>query len=274
MASGSPFPGMDPYLEMSWPDVHTQLITLTQSLLNIALPPDLVARVEEEIAVEAVADDPERPMVRRRLGPDVRVFETIEQFGAPAGLAASDGAIALAPFRLALLDDPITERHVLIIDLHGGERVVTVIEFISPANKTVNGADLFIRKRDALLDGGVNVVEVDLVRAGGWRRLLGPHVCPAEAITTYRAVMRLPGGDVFLHPMSLRAPLPTIKVPLRPNEGPAGLSLQMLIDRAYENGRYARTIDYRKPCEPALEADDASWADQLLKAAGMRPHAD
>jgi hypothetical protein len=261
---------MDPYLEMSWRDVHTQLIALTQARLNLALPQDLVARVEEEIAVEVEADDLELPMVRRRVGPDVRVFETIEEFSAQAGSTASDGAIALAPFRLELLDEPITERHVRIIDTHGGERVVTVIEFISPANKTSRGADLFIRKRNALLDGGVNVVEVDLVRGGGWRRLLGPHVCPAEAITAFRAVMRLPSGDVFLHPMSLRAPLPSIRVPLRPNERPAELSLQLLIEQAYENGRYARTIDYRKPCEPALDTPDATWADELLKAAGRR----
>ena len=267
MASLSPFPGMDPYLEMSWGDVHTQLITGTQTLLNLALPQDLVARVEEEIAVESDADDPDRPMARRRLGPDARVFETIEEFGAQAGSTTSAGAIALAPFRLALLDEPITERHIRIIDLHGGERVVTVIEFISPANKTISGANLFVRKRDALLDGGVNVVEVDLVRAGA---LLGPYVCPAEAIATFRAVMRLPGGDVFLHPMSLRAPLPSIRIPLRLNEQPAELSLQLLIEQAYENGRYARTIDYRKPCEPALEDDDAAWADNLLKAVGRR----
>ncbi len=34
----SPFPGMDPYLEEHWGDVHHNLITFAQGLLNDNLP--------------------------------------------------------------------------------------------------------------------------------------------------------------------------------------------------------------------------------------------
>jgi hypothetical protein len=43
-----------------------------------------------------------------------------------------------------------------------------------------------------------------------------------------------------------------------------------LLDRAYDNGRYARRIDYRKDVEPPLDAEDAAWADQLLHTAQKR----
>ncbi len=236
----SPFPGMDPYLERHWLDVHASLIISARNALNQRLPDDLIARAEERVAVEAGPDDITGG-ARRRIGPDV------------------------------LLDDPIIERFIEIIDIAGGERIVTVIEFVSPTNKA-DGLQDFVNKRNELLAGGVNFVEIDLVRAGDWRRLLRPHGCPAGAIAPYRAVFRLPSASAtgYIHPFSLREPLPVIKIPLRVNEKPCELPLQPLIDDAYRDSRYDRTLDYSRPCEPALEPDDAVWADELLRAAGQR----
>jgi hypothetical protein len=45
-----PFPGMDPYLERHWGDVHSDLIAQTRTTLNGELPPDLIARTEERVA--------------------------------------------------------------------------------------------------------------------------------------------------------------------------------------------------------------------------------
>lgn len=43
----SPFPGMDPYLERYWRDVHTSFLVYARNQLNTRLPDDLQARVEE-----------------------------------------------------------------------------------------------------------------------------------------------------------------------------------------------------------------------------------
>jgi hypothetical protein len=48
------------------------------------------------------------------------------------------------------------------------------------------------------------------------------------------------------------------------------LELQPLLDRAYDNGRYARRIDYHRDLEPPLDAQDAAWADQMLRAGQRR----
>jgi hypothetical protein len=55
----SPFPGMDPYLEQHWGDVHHNLITFAQGMLNEHLPRDLRARVQERVLVELPAEDRE-----------------------------------------------------------------------------------------------------------------------------------------------------------------------------------------------------------------------
>src|SRR5439155_5717244 len=65
----SPFPGMDPYLERSWGDVHQALIIYAREQLQPRLPGDLRARVEERVFV-ASADEPRKDMY-----PDVRVIE-------------------------------------------------------------------------------------------------------------------------------------------------------------------------------------------------------
>jgi hypothetical protein len=48
----SPFPGMDPYLEQHWGDVHASLIVYMRDQINEQLPADLQARVEESIMVD------------------------------------------------------------------------------------------------------------------------------------------------------------------------------------------------------------------------------
>ena len=47
----NPFPGMNPYLQESWSDVHTRLISYISDALAEELPPDLSARAEERINV-------------------------------------------------------------------------------------------------------------------------------------------------------------------------------------------------------------------------------
>lgn len=258
----SPFPGMDPYLEQHWPDVHSKLVTYLADVLNQQLPEPLVARTEERITVESDQDEPDR------LTPDVRVLEAMER---PNGAAQPSGVALAAPYRLVALIEPVTERYIEIVET-SGNRLITVIEVLSPANKRGKGLEAFREKREKLVDGNVHFVEIDLIRQGDWRALLRPHKCIKQALTTYRATVRLvtdPIG-VYLYPISLRGGLPRLPIPLRPGDSTVEIDLQSLVETAYRNGRYATTLDYRQPCDPPLEGDDAAWADELLKAAGKR----
>ena len=88
----SPFPGMDPYLEPHWLDVHTKLVTYAADELNSRLPQDLIASTEERVAVESEGGE------ERLVGPDVRVSEP--PASATALADATAGAVGVAPYRL------------------------------------------------------------------------------------------------------------------------------------------------------------------------------
>src|SRR5687768_7510685 len=154
----NPFPGMNPYLEEHWPDVHTALIAAIREELAERLPEDLVPRAEERIVI---SEDGQRRAYRA----DVAVTEA-----SPGGLppawrpdsAAAGGAAVVEPVLIHL--EPEMERWVEIHDLQG--RLVTVIEVLSPANKQEEGQAHYFRKRRDFLVGGANVVEIDLLRGG------------------------------------------------------------------------------------------------------------
>jgi hypothetical protein len=257
----SPFPGMDPYLESHWLDVHATLSVEARQALNRILPDGLIARVEERIAIES-ADDFVRPA-----GPDVRVFSNVPgpQEAQPESVAVID-----APYRLFVDPDPITERFVRILDRGG--KLITVVEFVSPWNKREPGLEDYRRKRSELLAGGVHVVEIDLVRSGNWRALMRPARCDARALSIYRAIVRTGGqsGEGYLFPIPLRETVPDIPIPLRASDAPVQLPLQSMIDTVYDGGRYDQQIDYRQPPEPPLDEQDAAWADALLSKAGRK----
>ena len=61
----SPFPGMDPYLEQKWGEVHTSLIVYARNQLNAQLPDDLQATIEQYVAVQV--DDEYSPRTERHV---------------------------------------------------------------------------------------------------------------------------------------------------------------------------------------------------------------
>lgn len=258
----SPFPGMDPYLESHWGDVHHSFITYARDQLNKDLPDELRARVEERVFVESPAE-------RRPIVPDVRVLER------PARrrkAVSSSGSVATAePFVVPLAE--ITEGYIEIRDASSGHRVITVIEVLSPSNKTSGDAqEKYLRKRQELCAGRVSLVEIDLLRAG--QRLLPFPLdwLPRDYRTPYQAWARRGSRltDIEVYAVALRQPLPTLPIPLRPTDTDAKLQLQPLLEQCYENGSYAKDIDYRADPEPPLGTADARWADALLRKQGKR----
>jgi hypothetical protein len=263
MARTSPFPGMDPYLEQHWLDVHHNLITFTEGELNSLLPDDLLARVQERVFVES-ADGPSRGMY-----PDVRVV----QHGFAGSAPREAGSVAVAePLIIHLPEEPVAQGYIEILDVGQGNRVITVIEFLSLANKQPGeGQELYLRKQRELKEGRVSLVEIDLLRAG--QRVLA---VPAERIlpshrTPYQICVRRGWQPTIceVYAVPLRQSLPRFHVPLRETDDEVALDLQKLLEQCYRNGRYY-TIDYQVEARPPLDEEDALWADKLLRKAGLR----
>src|SRR3954467_7631143 len=113
----SPFPGMDPYLEAHWRDIHATLVPYARAGLNKQLPRDLKARVEERIVLEGSHDD---------RYPDVRGVESPFRKGTTrSGPAAS---AVTTPLIVDLRRETATEGYLQVIDIGSGNQVVTVIE--------------------------------------------------------------------------------------------------------------------------------------------------
>lgn len=254
----SPFPGMDPYLEARWGDIHARLVMYSCDQLQAQLPRDLVARVEEYLAVEA---DDEKPY---GYYPHLRATEHPEVNG---GSPATSARAAVAePVIVVFPTEPPTLRSLRIYDRN--HRVITAIEFLSLANKVGEaGRQAYRKKQQDLIEAGVSLVEIDLLREGSYVLALPEGRLPPDRRGPYRiTVLRSwQPGRAEVYRVSLRERLPAVNIPLRPTDADVVLDLQPLLERSYEMGRYDRDLDYRADALPPLSGDDAVWADALLR---------
>jgi hypothetical protein len=254
---------MDPYLEAHWGDIHTSLIVYARDQIQDQLPDGLLARVEESVSIDLEG-------IRRTAFPDVKVVKapSVSRGTAPG----SATAVLAEPILIPVRDEPMTERHIEIVDTTSGHHVVTAIEFLSPVNKgSAEGRAAYRRKQRNYIAGGVHLVEVDLIRDGEFVLAVPLERVPVERRRPYAVCIRRASDpdQAAFYPLPLRERLPAVPIPLRPTDEDVTLDLQELIDLCYHRGHYAST-DYSGEPSPRLSADDAAWADALLRAAGRR----
>ncbi|MBI1913363.1 MAG: DUF4058 family protein [Planctomycetes bacterium] len=263
----SPFPGMDPFIEDRglWPDFHTKVIGEIERALAAVLPERYFIQTGERAYVVLAGTDEKET---KPIYPDVGIEKS-----APVGRAsASGGALAVAEPVLdtggvtmrAFIDEHFRENFIEIYEAEPGPRLVTCIEVLSPSNKRSGkkGWKLYLRKRNALLLGKANLVEIDLVRGG--RRM--PMVEPWPKSPYYLLVGReshVPYCRVW--PSYFNQPLPEVPVPLASPDSDLPLALQPMIEAVYERSRYARRLDYSKPLTPPLGPEETAWLAGRLR---------
>jgi len=261
----SPFPGMDPYLEAHWRDIHARLVIYASDALQGVLPSPLRARVEESVLLETAEGLGDHPLF-----PDVRVVEYASQRRTEA---RPEAGVAVAEPLLVDVE-PVSETFLEIIDRESGNRVVTVIEFLSPSNKSPGAnREQYLRKQREICSSEANLVEIDLNRFGV-HTLAFPltHIKPAVR-TGYMACVRraTKRGLAVVYPMPLWQRLPNLKIPLRPEDTDVPLDLQPLIEQCYRNGGYEGTLNYAVDPDPPLLGAEKEGAEQWLHGKGLRP---
>jgi hypothetical protein len=253
----SMFPGMGPYLESPpfWLPLHSGLITAMQRELKPRLPRTYSVWTDWNVWLHEPASEDED----KEFGPDVYLTEK--------SLESSSGTA------LAVINAPATSRlpavkrngnRFLKIMEARTDRVITVIELLSPSNKnSENDRKAYLAKRNDYLATGTNLVQIDLLRTGRRMPLGEPTPAPADYYVLVCRGAEYPKTSLW--PISVRDTLPEIAIPLKPEDGYVALPLQSCLDWAYDLGPYDNEVDYTKPPRVRLHGDDAARAARLLK---------
>jgi hypothetical protein len=255
----TPFPGMDPWLEhpILWPDVHNRLIAALADVIAPLIAPHYFIRLERRVYLVHPSDAdlagvPDLNILRERLFPYVPVTT------APAGAFAVDlpaaEEVEIGHLAVYAVDAPTKARW-----------LVTVIEVLSPVNKlSKEGRQKYLEKRAELLGNRTNLVEIDLLRAGEPLPMTGDAPRSDYRVVVARGWRR---PHAYVYPCDLRDPLPDFPLPLQRGEAEPLIPLNATLHALYTRARYDLELDYTGAPKPPLRAEDAEWAQQLVRLA-------
>jgi hypothetical protein len=250
-----PFPGMDPYLEerSGWRGFHARMLNYISADLQPKLLPRYYAAFEESVRLgpldELVVPDGH---VRREAPRDPTALALLER-------PSLEGATPVE--RIDVPDLEMPHRYLEIRDIRH-RQVVTVIELLSPWNKTGTGHEDYRAKQREYLLSDANLVEIDLLRGGRHAIAVpagrvGPsdyRVCVHRARTSRFEVIRF----------GIRDSLPRIAIPLGPEDADVLLDLDSAFGQSYQAGAYWSVIDYDVSPDPPLGDEDSLWAQQRV----------
>jgi hypothetical protein len=256
------FPGMDPYLEgpATWPGLHASLIIGIKRYLQPRLLPAYYAEAGERLYIESA---------QHSIYPDVAVFKK------PDAQSRRGSSTLVADLPSVVNWDYQQKEYFLEIRETGTDEVISIIEVLSPTNKTpgANGRDLYLRKQQEVLDSPVHLIEIDLLRDGVATVLAAPGRLLGRGhydylVSVSRGDRR---GESEVYTSCMRNRLPRPNIPLRSPDPDVVLDLPTVFAESYEEGGYLFRIDYSQPAPgPALVPDDAAWLNAFLSEAGLR----
>ncbi|MEM9161545.1 MAG: DUF4058 family protein [Cyanobacteria bacterium P01_F01_bin.4] len=252
----SPFPGMDPFIEQPnyWSSFHSRLIV---AIAN-AIEADLSDQYYVEVEVRSYLNEGDENLL---VGiPDAVVFSAQEPLTDVSPLSAPGvgAAVLPKPQRVNIpMPEMVNERYLEVREV-GSDRVVTVIEVLSPKNKRAGrGRTVYEEKRLKVLSSLTHLVEIDLLRADQPMPVVGRSADALYSILVSRCDQR-PAADLYA--FGLREPIPSFLLPLKTGEQDLLVPLQAVFTEVYEQARYRSRIDYHQTLVgPVLGAEDQAW---------------
>jgi len=258
----SPFPGMDPWLERPglWPEVHSNLVISLQRVLVPLVRPRYYVAVQQRNVI-AVAP-PERNVIIPDLAVGLR-DESFPMIGSSLAALAEPIAVEVP------VPEMIPEDYLEIVDA-ANERVITVIEILSPSNKQP-GEDRkrYESKRNRIFRIDTNFVEIDLLRDG--EPMPFTFLQSNGHLSHYRILVKRGdyGRRALLYPFSVRHSIPVFPLPLQPGDAEPPVRLGEVLKEVYDQCGYDYRIDYSRPLEPPLSEADVQWAKEVLRASNI-----
>lgn len=168
--------------------------------------------------------------------------------------------------QLVLFTSIAKERHretFIEIRQSATDRLLTHIEFISPANRLTDvGRQCYQQHREQTLQQQVQLVEIDLI-------LRGQPVWPCRSVGTdheYTVLITQPQRTQIEDEMrfSWHEPLPRVRIPLSCDERSVVIDLQDIFTKIYER-YFDGQVDYTVNLPIELKADDQAWVQACLQ---------
>ncbi len=248
---------MNPYLEQedAWHDFHERFLPHLAETSAGQVGTHYIVKIDEHVYIHEPPDDGHAFLGRADVFVATGQPLTETQTVAPAAIDA--------PEQITLPAVDVERLSYLEIRDRRDRRVVTVIELLSPANK-YSGSDReqYLNKRGEILASRTHLVEIDLLR-GGPRMPFGKALPECAYYVLVSRTENRREADIWR--IQLRDSLPTIPIPLREPDPDVRIDLQALLHRVYDAARYVNYI-YEGTPYPALSADDADWARQVVSS--------
>ena|ERR1051325_1122463 len=149
-------------------------------------------------------------------------------------------------------------------------RLITLIEVVSPANKiTSKGRSVYLDRRAEVKKLNAHVVEIDLVLQG--QTLLEGAKDSAPTWDYAVVVTRWTHPDRYeIYSATLPKRLPRFRVPLASDDRDTVLDLQAAVARAYDQGDFAKLLDYARDPATRLTDENRRWLNERLKEEKLR----
>ena len=256
MRYDNPFPGMNPYLEQPrlWPEVHNELIALLWSSMAAQMPLGCRLAIEERLEVweTSLVDDSSRYVV-----PDLSVTQRRE---AEIEVALKERTIPEGGIEVMI---PVPMRVTFLEVRAESGQVVTVVEVLSPTNKVPGRGRMdYLSKRNDVLESDVNLVEIDLLRAGDPMPLATTVPDCHYRILVSRERQR---PRAYLLPFMIQEAIPKFLLPLRLGDDELTVDLGSMLAQMHRMSRYNSFLDYDSPPPgPALEPDHGQWVEERI----------
>jgi hypothetical protein len=144
-------------------------------------------------------------------------------------------------------------------------RLVTLVEVISPANKMSEaGRQHYLNRRQESKNAKANLVEVDLVLQGADLVEYAREGLPSWDYAVF--VSRAAQPDRYeIFPATLPKRLPKFRLPLAADDRDTVIDLQAAFARAYDQGDFAKHVNYDRDPATKLGDENRDWLQQRLR---------
>jgi hypothetical protein len=173
----------------------------------------------------------------------------------------------------ALFTSVIREEHhedYIEIRQRGDGRLVTLLDVVSPANKTSpQGRDSYLDTRRLGRNANASLVELDLVLQGQPTLEYSRDGLPDwdYAVTVTRSTQP---ERYEIYTATLQKRLPRFRLPLAADDRDTVLDLHTAFTRCYDQGGFAAKIDYTRNPTTRITPEDQEWLNEILTQQKLR----